>query len=82
MALPPVTTGMLLVFGLILVALVMFVTEVVPSDITAIGVLVALAVLEPFTGVPAGDAISGFASSATVTIVAMYILSEGIQQTG
>jgi di/tricarboxylate transporter len=82
MALPPVTTGMLLVFGLILVALVMFVTEVVPSDMTAIGVLVALAVLEPFTSVPARDAISGFASPATVTIVAMYILSEGIQKTG
>ena len=82
MALPPVTSGMLLVFGLILVALVLFVTEAIPSDITAIGILVALAVLEPFTGVPAGDAISGFASPATITIVAMYVLSEGVQKTG
>ncbi|WP_276259149.1 SLC13 family permease [Haloglomus litoreum] len=82
MALPPVTTGMALVFGLILVALVLFVTELISSDITAVGVLVALAVLEPYTGVAAGEAISGFASSATVTIVAMYILSEGIQRTG
>ncbi len=73
---------MLVVFGLVLVALVLFVTEAVPSDITAVGVLVALAVLEPYTGVSARDAISGFASSATITIVAMYILSRGVQETG
>ncbi|GGL52582.1 SLC13 family permease [Halocalculus aciditolerans] len=82
MVVPPVTTGTLVVFALIAVALVLFVTEVVPSDFTAIGVLVALAVLEPYTGVPAADAIAGFASPATVTILAMYILSEGVQQTG
>ncbi|WP_435095151.1 SLC13 family permease [Halarchaeum sp. P4] len=82
MALPPISTGMLVVFGLVLVALVLFVTEAVPSDITAVGVLVALAVLEPYTGVSARDAISGFASSATITIVAMYILSRGVQETG
>jgi di/tricarboxylate transporter len=73
---------MLVVFGLIFVALVLFVTELISSDITAIGILVALVVLEPFTGVAARDAIAGFASPATVTIIAMYILSEGIQQTG
>ena len=76
------TTGMLLVFGLIAVALILFVTEVVTSDITAIGVLVSLALLEPWTGVPPSDALSGFASSATITILAMYILSDGIQRTG
>jgi di/tricarboxylate transporter len=73
---------MVIVFGLVVVALALFVTEAIPADITAIGVLVALAVLEPLTGVPPRDAIAGFASSATVTIVAMYILSEGVQRTG
>ncbi|QCC49880.1 SLC13 family permease [Halapricum salinum] len=77
-----VTTGMLLVFGLIGVALVLFVTEWLPPDITAIGVLVSLVVFEPYTSVPPADAIAGFASSATVTIIAMYILSAGIQETG
>ena len=79
---PPLTTGMLIVFGLIAVALVLFVTEAVPSDVTAIGVLVSLALLSPWTGVGARAAIQGFASTATVTILAMYILSEGVQQTG
>ncbi|MFB6302797.1 MAG: SLC13 family permease, partial [Haloferacaceae archaeon] len=69
-------------FALIGVALLLFVTELVPSDITAIGVLVSLVVLEPWTGIGARDAISGFSSPATITIVAMYILSDGIQRTG
>jgi len=76
------STGALAVFGLIAVALVLFVTEAIPSDITAIGVVVALAALEPWTGVTARGAISGFANTATITIVAMYMLSAGINNTG
>ncbi|WP_411715601.1 SLC13 family permease [Natronomonas sp.] len=76
------TTGMLVVFAIILVALVLFVTEPVPIDVTAIGVLVALVILEPWTGVTPEQGVSGFASSATVTVLAMFILSEGIRQTG
>ena len=76
------STGALVVFSLIAIALALFVTEAIPTDVTAIGIIVALAVLEPLTGVGARDAISGFASTATITIVAMYMLSAGIQQTG
>jgi di/tricarboxylate transporter len=73
---------MVLVFALILVALLLFVTELLPSDTTALAVLVSLVVLEPWTGVATADALSGFASPATLTIVAMYMLSEGVQRTG
>jgi di/tricarboxylate transporter len=73
---------MVVVFGLVVAALLLFVSEVIPPDVTAIGVLVSLAVLEPVTGVGTAAAIAGFASPATVTIIAMYILSEGIQRTG
>ncbi len=75
-------TGALVVFALIGVALVLFVSELIPNDVTAIGIVVSLAALEPVTGVGARDAISGFASTATITIVAMYMLSAGIQRTG
>ncbi|MBX0295103.1 SLC13 family permease [Haloarcula nitratireducens] len=78
----PLSTGALVVFGLVAVALALFVTEWLPPDMTAIGVLVSLAVLEPYTGVPARDAIAGFASPAVVTIVAMYILSAGVEDAG
>ncbi|QLG49946.1 SLC13 family permease [Natrinema halophilum] len=74
--------GALAVFGLIAVALVLFVSEVIPNDVTAMGIIVSLAALEPLTGVGHRAAISGFANTATITIVAMYMLSAGIQQTG
>ncbi|MDZ5811925.1 SLC13 family permease [Halorubrum sp. AD140] len=75
-------TGATVVFVLILVVLVAFLTEVVPNDVTAIGVVAALVILEPWTGVGPRAAISGFANPATVTIIAMYMLSAGVQNTG
>jgi di/tricarboxylate transporter len=75
-------SGAAVVFLLILTVLVAFVTEVVPNDVTAISVVAALVVLEPWTGVGARAAISGFANPATVTIMAMYMLSAGVQNTG
>ncbi len=44
--------------------------------------MVALIVLEPWTQISADEGISGFASSATITVSAMLILSAGISQTG
>ena len=77
-----VPTGALVVFVLIGLAVGLFVTEAIAPDITAIGVLVALAALEPYTQVPAEEAIAGFASPAVVTIIAMYILSDGVETAG
>jgi di/tricarboxylate transporter len=79
---PAVTTEMFVVFALVLVAVALFVTELIPPDTTAIAVVVALVILQPWTGTTANEAISGFASSATVTILAMYVLSGGVQKTG
>lgn len=86
MVLGGVPTPALVVFGLIGAALVLFVTELIPNDMTAVGVIVALASVEPVLGIDVGvtpaEAISGFANPATVTIVAMYMLSAGVQGTG
>ena len=79
---PPLTVDMLVVFAIIAVALLLFVIEPVPIDITAIGVMVALIVLEPWTRVDAATGVGGFASSATITVLAMFVLSEGIRQSG
>jgi len=76
------STGALVVFALVGVALVLFVTERLPPDITAIGVLVSLAILEPVTSVSASEAIVGFASPAVVTIIGMYVLSGAVEATG
>jgi di/tricarboxylate transporter len=84
--LPP-WAGTAVVFGLIVAALVLFATEPVPIDITAIGLMVALILLGPdgildLTGVAVSDGLSGFASTATITVLAMFILSDGVQRTG
>ncbi|MFU8867044.1 SLC13 family permease [Natronococcus sp.] len=73
---------MLLVFAIIGLALVLFVTEPVPIDITAIGIMFLLIVLEPWTQIDASTGVGGFSSSATITVLAMFILSEGIRRTG
>lgn len=96
--------GMVLVFAIILGALVLFATEAVPVDVTAIGIMLSLLVVEPIstmlvewgvlesavyvlrapgsevTAVERG--LSGFASVATITVLAMFILSAGVRRTG
>ena len=59
----PVET--VLVFCLIGATIALFVTEVVPPDVTAIGVVVALVVLEPWTGITPTEGLSGFSNPAT-----------------
>jgi di/tricarboxylate transporter len=87
---------MVVVFAIILLALLFFATEPVPVDITAIGVMVALMLVPPVSGflvslgllatpietITPEQGISGFSSAATVTVLAMFILSEGVQRTG
>lgn len=77
-----VSTGALIVFVIIAIALALFVTEIIPNDVTAIGIIGVLVILQSWTGVDGRAAISGFANPATITIVAMYMLSAGIQETG
>jgi di/tricarboxylate transporter len=69
----------LLTLGVIAAALVLFVLEWLPIDITAIVVtlvLILLGLVSPEEGV------AGFSNSATITVMAMFILSYGITRTG
>lgn len=68
-----------LVFGILLAAIVLFVTEVLRPDLTALLVLVGLTISGLVT--PA-EAISGFSNPAVVTIWAVFILSAGLSRTG
>ncbi|WP_408960092.1 SLC13 family permease [Natrinema sp. 74] len=82
-----VTPEMLVVFGIIVVALVLFVTELLPIDVTAILIMVLLMVLGTdgvinVTNISTTEGTSGFSNSATITVLAMLILSSGISQTG
>ncbi|MFA9517301.1 SLC13 family permease [Halopenitus sp. H-Gu1] len=73
---------MLVVLLVILGAIILFVTEWLPIDVTAIAIMVTLIVLEPWTQITPTEGISGFSSPATITVLAMLILSAGISQTG
>lgn len=73
------SADILLVFGLLIVAIILFSYEKIPFDITALillSILLATGVLTPEEG------FSGFSNTATITIAAMFILSEGIRRTG
>lgn len=74
------------VFAVIIIALYLFITEKLPVDITAFLIMVTLMILglifgsESFPTVKEG--ISGIANPATITVLAMFILSAGVQKTG
>lgn len=80
--LPPVTTGMVVVFAIAVGAFVLFASETVRVDVTALAVMVALMVLEPWTQIAPSEGVSGFSNEATIVILAMFILSGGIRRSG
>jgi di/tricarboxylate transporter len=75
-------TGIVVVLGLIAIVLVLFVTELIPVDVTAIGLMVGLILLEPWTKVGPSEGVQGFSNPATLTVLAMFMLSEGVRRTG
>ncbi len=69
----------LIVSAILLLALILFVTELVPIDLTALlitGLLILTQVLTP------GEGFSGFSNPAPITVVAMMVLSTGLIRTG
>jgi len=70
---------MLIVFALLVIASILFVTEIVPFDVTAVFVMVSLVA---FQIIDVETAFSGLSSPATVTIAAMLVMSSALQKTG
>jgi di/tricarboxylate transporter len=82
-----VGVDVLVVFGIVLLTLALFVTEYLPVDVTAILVMVLLMVfgsdgVANFTHISTAEGVSGFSNPATLTVLAMLILSSGISRTG
>ncbi len=76
------TLGIALVFGILIMALAVFALELFPVDFVAFAILALVLVLGPILGVEPGEAISGFSNPATITVMAMFILSGGVNRTG
>ncbi len=73
------TIDIALVLGILVGSIVLFATDKLRADLAALLVLVTLAI----TGlVTPAEAFSGFANPAVVTVVAIFVISEGLFQTG
>ncbi len=73
------TFSMMVVIAITIIAVILFITELFPVDVTAVLVMVALlltGILTPQEG------LSGFSNEATITVMALLILSIGLQSTG
>ncbi len=68
-----------LVVAVIVAAVALFVADALRADLVA---LLALAVLLVAGIVPVAEGFAGFASPATITVAAMFVLSAGLRRTG
>jgi di/tricarboxylate transporter len=75
----PMTAEMWIALGILVVAIVLFITEWVRVDVVALGVMVALTL----TGlISSTEAISGFSNPAVLTIAALFVVGGAVMQTG
>ena len=79
MADPVLTNEMLIVFGLLGVAVLLFIFDWLRVDLVGILMMISL----PLTGVLTGEeAIMGLSSNAVVSIIAVMIIGAGLNRTG
>lgn len=73
------TFEILLTLGILMLAIILFVTELIRADLVALLILVLLVMVGLVTP---EEGISGFSNPAVVTIWAVFILSAGLARTG
>jgi di/tricarboxylate transporter len=78
------TLEIALVFAIIVLALVIFALELFSVDFVAFGIMALLLALASAGVIPVEmqDVLSGFSNSATITVLAMFILSGGLYRSG
>ncbi len=77
-----INTGMIILFIIITVMVILFIFEIIRIDIVALSIPAILVILQPWTKISLEEALSGFSNKATITILAMFILSEAIKNNG
>lgn len=73
------TTPQLITLGILAAAIVLLLTDALRADLTALLVLIALGVTSI---VPPTELFSGFSRSAVITVMAIFILTNGLYRTG
>ena len=73
------TPEIAIVLGVITLMFILFVTELLPLDVTALSILAIVLVLGYISP---EEAISGFANPAVITIALLFVLSHSLQKSG
>ena len=76
------TASMAAVLLVTLLVLILYIWEPLPLGLISLSIPVALVSLEPWTGISLRQALSGFANNATITVLSMFVISKGIQNSG
>ncbi len=76
------TFEIFLAFSILITALIVFALDIYPIDFVAFSIMALILLLGPILGVSPLEAISGFSNPATITVMAMFILSAGVYRTG
>ena len=75
-------SSIIFVIALILVLVVLFIWEPMPISLMAVLVPIFLTIFGDLSKMSVEDALSGFGNSATITVMAMFVFSAGIQRSG
>ncbi|HTH51471.1 MAG TPA: SLC13 family permease [Pyrinomonadaceae bacterium] len=75
----PIDTNLVITCLVLGAAILLFLSGRLPADLVALLVVVALALTSVLT---TQEAFSGFSRSAVITIIAIFVLTEGLQRTG
>lgn len=78
----PPSVDAIVVFAVVAVTMVLLLSETVEPVVVGLSVLVSLVLLGDHTGIGPTEALAGFGTGATVTVAAMYVLSEAVRRTG
>ena len=74
--------GIIFMILLLILLIIMFIIEPIRIDIIALSIPVILVFTNFWTKVSPVEAISGFSSSATITVASMFIISAGVEKSG
>ncbi len=76
------TLEIAIVYALLIGALLVFSTDRFPIDFVAFTIMAVVMILGPIIHLSPEDAISGFSNPATITVMAMFVLSGAVFRTG
>ena len=68
-----------MVSAILIITLILLITEKLPVDLTAIGIMVVLMITGILTPI---EAVTGFANPAVITVGAMFLISKSMIRTG